>query len=415
MILRTETEIQKAYQDTDGAEAYKAHQPRGKNTEPQGVTSSIRGIPLRQRLSLLGALRKFVRGALFSFIKKLAHTDDARDIAAEALVGLSGSESKEVVSELKNEVSPYLELGRGLDVGAYGNTRDVIIITARFRSGSTLLWNLFRNTDAVTAYYEPFNERRWFDPAARGDRIDSTHRGVSEYWREYDGLAELANYYHEEWAYRNLFMDAHFWNPGMKRFIEVLIEKAAGRPVLQFNRIDFRLPWVRHNFPRAKIVHLYRNPRDQWCSSLIDLRCVPKNIRMSEFHAHDKFYLTRWAADLKYQFPFLDELTISHPYELFYYIWKLSYLFGTKYAHCSIPFEELVDKPEKTLTELFRILNIDTHQVKKSKNVVRGANIGEWRRYADDDWFKRYETACETVLTEFLVAPVSESDSRSGC
>jgi hypothetical protein len=402
MILTRETEIQKPYQDQDDAEAYKAHEPRGKNAEPQDVTSSIRKISLGQSVSLLGALRKFMRGALFSFIKKLAHTDDARDIAAEALVGLSGSESKEVVSELKNEVSPYLELGRGLDVGACGNTRDVIIITARFRSGSTLLWNLFRNTDAVTAYYEPFNERRWFDPAARGDRIDSTHRGVSEYWREYDGLAELANYYHEEWTYRNLFMDEHVWNPAMKRFIEVLIEKAPGRPVLQFNRIDFRLPWIKHNFPRAKIVHLYRNPRDQWCSSLMEPKCVPADATMSEFRAHDKFYLTRWAADLKYQFPFLDERTISHPYELFYYIWKLSYLFGVKYADHSLQFEELVEKPDAKLIELFRVLDIQNIDLEKLKALVTKVDIGKWQDYANDAWFKRHESACEEVLAGFF-------------
>ena len=38
-----------------------------------------------------------------------------------------------------------------------------IIITGRFRSGSTLLWNIFRDLPECTAYYEPFNERRWFD------------------------------------------------------------------------------------------------------------------------------------------------------------------------------------------------------------------------------------------------------------
>jgi Sulfotransferase family len=370
--------------------------------------------PLHERLKPLGSLRSSLRTAFFRFVEKIWQTDDAKKIAAGALHGLLNGHPSEAIAGFEHVKAPYPELGRRRD-DRIAQRYEPVMITARFRSGSTLLWNIFHNISGVTAYYEPFNERRWFDQVSRGTRIDSSHRGVSEYWREYDGLAELANYYHEEWAYRNLFMDANFWNPRMKRFIQVLIEKAPGRPVLQFNRIDFRLPWIKHNFPRATIVHLYRNPRDQWCSSLIDPGCVPADARMSEFHAHDKFYLTRWAADLKYQFPFLDELTISHPYELFYYIWKLSYLFGTKYAHCSIPFEELVEKPEKTLTELFRTLNIDSHQVKKSKNLVRGAHIGEWRRYADDDWFKRYETVCETVLTEFLVAPVSESHSRRGC
>ena len=43
--------------------------------------------------------------------------------------------------------------------------RPPIFITARFRTGSTLLWNIFRHIEGCTAYYEPFNERRWFDAA----------------------------------------------------------------------------------------------------------------------------------------------------------------------------------------------------------------------------------------------------------
>ena len=61
--------------------------------------------------------------------------------------------------------------------------------------------------NGFTAYYEPHNERQWFDPAKRGDRIDPTHKHVTEYWTEYEGLTELARYYREEWTYRNLFMD----------------------------------------------------------------------------------------------------------------------------------------------------------------------------------------------------------------
>ena len=47
----------------------------------------------------------------------------------------------------------------------------------------------------------------------------------------------------------------------MKQYVQLLIEKASARPVLQFNRVDFRLPWFRHHFPHATIVHFYRHPK----------------------------------------------------------------------------------------------------------------------------------------------------------
>ena len=54
--------------------------------------------------------------------------------------------------------------------------------------------------NGCTAYYEPFNERRWFDPEQRGDRVDASHRGVNDYWKEYAHLVGLDSLYSESWA-----------------------------------------------------------------------------------------------------------------------------------------------------------------------------------------------------------------------
>lgn len=107
------------------------------------------------------------------------------------------------------------------------------MITARFRSGSTPLWNLFRHVEGCTAYYEPLNERRWFEAGHRGKRVDPAHRGVEDYWREYDGLADLATVYRESWVRRHLYMDASFWDPHLQAYVGRLIEHAHGRPLLQ--------------------------------------------------------------------------------------------------------------------------------------------------------------------------------------
>jgi hypothetical protein len=297
---------------------------------------------------------------------------------------------------------PYTDIVKNQREFRTSQRGDVIFITARFRSGSTLLWNIFRNIEGMTSYYEPFNERRWFDKSAHGDRIDATHKGVSDYWSEYRDLEILQDYYQIEWIDQNLLMDSSFWAPEMKRFVEIMIEKSPGRPVLQFNRIDFRLPWFRFYFPHAKMIHLYRHPRDQWCSSLTNPELFPKTARMEEFAPYDAFYLGRWGRDLQYHFPFLDQDSIAHPYQLFYYIWKLSYLFGAKYAHHSLAYEDLLTNTEKSLDSLFTVLGIKQYDLDKLKHLIVAPPLGKWKLYAEDDWFSHHENVCEIVLSDFL-------------
>jgi hypothetical protein len=353
-------------------------------------------------MGALGFVRQSLRDSLFSVLRRVLATDDGREMVTAAIRGLLHGRPSAVDGNGRLAAPPYPDLGAPRTEGQTCQRTDVILITARFRSGSTLLWNLFRNIPGCTAYYEPLNERRWFDPGARGDRTDGTHRNVSDYWREYDGLQELAAFYREDWIRRHLFMDEDFWDPDLKRYVEVLIERAPGRPVLQFNRIDFRLPWFRRNFPGAKIVHLYRHPRDQWCSALMDVKCFPRHGRVQDFLAHDKFYLLNWANDLKYHFPFLEPAAAEHPYQLFYYIWKLSYLFGRRYADHTVAFEHLVGDPERRLEELLCALDVGGGDLRALEKLFAAPPLGKWQEYADDAWFRDHETACETTLANFF-------------
>jgi hypothetical protein len=368
---------------------------------PPSPTSPARKAPLHERVAWLGHVRGVARAALFRFLQKLAGTDDAKAIQVASLCNLLPRRPA-LDGGPTPDAQPYPDLGAPSAPPRAANRDDVLFITARFRSGSTVLWNLFRHLDGCTAYYEPFNERRWFDPAARGTHTDPTHRGVGDYWREYEGLADLGRYYRESWIERDLFMDAQSWDPDMKRYVEALIDGAPGRAVLQFNRIDFRLGWFRHHFPRAKLLHLYRHPRDQWCSSLVDPEAVPRDLTVAEFARHDHFYLRSWARDLRYHFPFLDEGLAGHPYRLFYYVWKLSYLFGRRYAHHSLAFEDLTASPERCLEEMFGALGIQGAPVARLARLVEEPRSGRWRAYAPEGWFREQEAACERVLAEFF-------------
>jgi hypothetical protein len=347
------------------------------------------------------------RSDFFATLRRAADTDDAKAIAFRMLKGLVDGRP-ELPQEAGLPLPPYPELGIPQLDGRASRRKDVVFITGRFRSGSTLLWNIFRNLGGCTAYYEPHNERRWFDPRSRGDHTDPSHRNVSDYWREYEGLEQLGDFYREEWTERHLYMDENFWDPDLKRYTEILIERAAGRPVLQCNRIDFRLPWVRKNFPNAKIIHLFRHPRDQWVSALMgDASKLPRDVSVEGFAEHDRFYLLRWAEDLKYHFPFLDPRAAEHPYQLFYYIWKLSYIFGRRYADYSLAFEHLVENPEGLLTEVFRVIGLDGHDYSRVAPLIVRPDLGRWSKFAEDDWYRRHEETCETVLHEFFNEPAT--------
>jgi hypothetical protein len=370
---------------------------------PDRVQRSRSGTPpFHERIRIVGWFRERLRRTFFHFFAKLMQTEDARRTLTSSLEGSFCGRNVVLQFEALSATPPYTGLGKARSDGGTSQRDDVIFITARFRSGSTLVWNLFRNLRGFTSYYEPFNERRWFNPHKRGSRIDPTHRRAEEYWREYEGLGDLDQYYQESWIDHHLYMDARSWNPGMKRYIELLIEHAPGRPVLQFNRIDFRLLWFRHHFSRAKIIHLFRHPREQWCSSLVNAAAFPREKTMKDFAAHDHFYLRAWARDLRYQFPFLDEACISHPYQMFYLIWKLSFAFGRSFAHHSLAYEHLVSDPEACLLELFSKLGVNPENLVDLKALIEKPPVEKWRAYADEAWFQAQEASCEEILERFF-------------
>ena len=156
-----------------------------------------------------GLVKKSVLGAL----KRMMQSTAVQDLREETMRQPRRGHAHLSSGDLHALIPPYAGLMKNNLNSRISRRDDAIFITARFRSGSTLLWNLFRHVDGMTAYYEPFNERRWFDPASRGDRIDTTHRHVDDYWREYEGFEDLGQYYRLEWISKDLLMDGEMWDP----------------------------------------------------------------------------------------------------------------------------------------------------------------------------------------------------------
>lgn len=348
-------------------------------------------------LGALGPAREAARRSFFELLRQTFATDDGRRLLADSLNGLTRTGAIPRTDVDMRQYYPDLQTPRRPSLAA------PVFITARFRTGSTLLWNVFRQVPQCTAFYEPLNERRWFDAHQRGSRVDATHVGVHDYWREYEGLEELGRYYSEDWIRRRLYMDSGDSDAALEAYINALITAAPGTAVLQFNRVDFRLPWLRRRFPEARIIHLHRHPRDQWISTLVNPSSVPPDVTIEQFIAHDHYYLLMWATDLAYHFPFLDPRRVSHPYELFYYIWRLSMAFGVAYADASIGFHQLCDSPDTTVPGLMQAAGIADYPQDKVRAVIDPAGARpRWLHYASQQWFEEHEGRCEEVLAREL-------------
>ena len=275
--------------------------------------------------------------------------------------------------------------------------KSMAFITARFRTGSTLLWQIVRDVPGVTAFYEPFHPRHAQDPSV--SRVDESHHGVDDYWSEYDQVSRLCDYFDVDWVTKHLYLDARHWMPAMRAYLLKLAEHAQTQSVFQCNRVDFRLDWLRHQFPHAPIVHLYRHPRDQWVSCLRDSTTRADTDLVKTFWKSDHYDVTGWCRDLKSHFPLLGGS--MHPYEKFYLLWRLSFMYGRQYADLSISYEELVGSPHTTIERLFNTLGI-AQDPERHVQKVKSGSTGRWRTYQSDAWFVVKESRCEELVQSYI-------------
>jgi len=151
-----------------------------------------------------------------------------------------------------------------------------IFIHSLFRTGSTYLWNKFRQYDHFYCYYEPFhpslNEVTLYniESILTKDYQAVHHPSLSRYYLyeyrqiltpEHRGLP----YFKKSFSFDEFCNNNE--NPDALKYINHLIKNAGEKiPVFQFNRSAGRIRWFSGTFPESLNLYLVRNPRDQWQS-----------------------------------------------------------------------------------------------------------------------------------------------------
>lgn len=212
-----------------------------------------------------------------------------------------------------------------------------VFVTARFRSGSTLLWLIGKKLPEAVAFYEPCHDNL-LEHVRGNTPPQAAHAGVDSYWDEYRPiLDELGRWHRNAFGVDRLLLESDDAHPALESYIRFLLESCGDRqPFLQFNRVDFRLPWLRAKFPQAKIIHLYRDPITQWQSMVRDVPADKRDDPMLE----TDYELSTWAFSLSNDFPFLLGPHIRHPYQRHYLLWKLSLLMGRRHSDLSLAYED---------------------------------------------------------------------------
>lgn len=276
-----------------------------------------------------------------------------------------------------------------------------VFITARFRSGSSFLWKVLSALDGVSTIYEPFNEDR-FTSRYMTSQTDPTHLGISSYRDASHDIDGLSQGFSREWSTNNLLLTERSYMPDMESYLSALIGSLPHRPILQFNRADFRLGWLRQTFPDCTIVHLYRDPRAQWTSIMSRATEREKSFVNWQQLQSGYFYTLQWAHDLKAHFPFLDPDKSTHPYALHYMIWRLSFAFGTHYADISIGYEELTENFDTTMTQILQQTGIDNFDMDELATNIRVSSRQANASFSNSDFLNRLEEECDEVLDRFF-------------
>lgn len=250
--------------------------------------------------------------------------------------------------------------------------KQVIFISGRFRSGTSMLWNIFDSLENYQAWYEPLHPN--LISHIQHVKPKKDHLGIDDYWHSYVGLKQLAHFHSPEFGQNRIFLEKKEKWPELKTYIDYLITESGDKtPVLQFNRMDLRLSWLRNQYPNSKIIHIHREPISLWSSNRKHLSVDQRD---NESH-QDAYDLMQWSCELAPQFPMLIAQEGRSGFFRHYFIWKLSRKIAITEANLKLNLIDDFHKSDKGLKLLSKEFQWTDSQFNKAKECVYSINSSE--------------------------------------
>lgn len=301
-----------------------------------------------------------------------------------------------------------------------------IFLHSLFRSGSTYLFNTFRNEKLFWCYYEPLHHQLIeirqdrlaifpFDKKTT-DKMSHPHLTRPHF---YEFKAVLKD---DHIPFFNIHMSYNEFasvrqHARLYKYVMTLLVSTPDKltPLLQFNRSSLRIGWFRRFFRKALHVYIYRDRRDQFESYFrqgekyniflaINLYIIASNCKRWQFAqayssyrkdfrvTHDLYY------DLKRLAYFAAELDRTAHYRVFLHLWVTSLVEAKRHADIILDMNRLSESGEyqqqvvQRLQEKFTI----------APSIFSGCHIKRYDRYCmDDSAFSAIEReVCETYRKE---------------
>jgi hypothetical protein len=265
--------------------------------------------------------------------------------------------------------------------------RTIFIHSAGWRTGSTYLWNKFRELPNVTAFCEPLNEalssinendlnRNFIPSPGHPENMKISYFEEYRKFLKTEGGVEL---FRPDFSHHNYFENDDLTNQPIYGYLKNLIEgtEQGQRIVFAFNRSVGRFPWFKRTFPSVHIFQ-HRNPKDQWIS-MQKANMIPTR---EGLNYESSIYLLNGFS--KIFDPIEDNYFKSREemnYFFFMYFHHVFKKIGLKYADLSIDMNEYSSSPEKK------------RELQKKISGLTGLNID----FSDLD-IKRYSSQVQEEL-----------------